>query len=158
MNRLMNCDNVVYSFRRFLASIMRAPRSHGFGVQSPFAFDFITEVVRRRGDDVEDAMLTDTVDNSKIEFVSPKTAFAYSSNTKRRLNKFYHRLSEFVGKHDEIERVYVVEGIHCCGDNCHQWTSLCKDEAVTVSFDVFDCGVAFRVANMYKNNYKVILL
>lgn len=158
MNRLMNCDNVVYSFRRFLASIMRAPRSHGFGVQSPFAFDFITEVVRRRGDDVEDATLTDSVDNSKIEFVSPKTAFAYSSNTKLRLYKFYHRLSEFVGKHDEIERVYVVEGIHCYGDNCHQWNSLCKDEAVTVSFDVFDCGVAFRVANMYKNNYKVILL
>lgn len=125
---------------RFIHSLARWPRSHGFGVQSPFAYRFVTEVVRSR---------------RKAE--QPEAFYRKFSTTNRRLLRFYARLYDFVRHEEGIDRVYVIEGIHADADTHALWQRLIALDKVVVSFDVYDCGVLFVEGKMPKFNYKVML-
>lgn len=125
---------------RLIHSFLRWPRSHGFGVQSPFAYRFVTEVVRSR---------------RKAE--QPEAFYRKFSTTNRRLLRFYARLYDFVRQEEGIDRVYVIEGIHADADTLALWQRLIALDKVVVSFDVYDCGVLFLEGKMTKFNYKVML-
>ena len=126
---------------RFFHSLIRWPRSHGFGVQSPFAFRFVTEVVRSR---------------SHVSL--PHAFYEAFSTSDRRLLRFYGRLYDFLIHEEGIDCVYVIEGIHADAASYALWCSLIKEERVVVSFDLYDCGVLFLDGKMPKFNYKVMLL
>lgn len=127
--------------RRFLYSILRWPRSHGFGVQSPFAFRFVTEVVRSRKNSVQ----------------LPSNFFDNFSTTDKRLLHFYGRLYDFLVHEEVVNRVYVIENIHANAESYALWKSLILSPKVVVSFDLYDCGVLFFDGKMPKFNYKVML-
>ena len=127
--------------RRFLYSILRWPRSHGFGVQSPFAFRFVTEVVRSRKNSVQ----------------LPSNFFDNFSTTDKRLLHFYGRLYDFMVHEEVVNRVYVIENIHANAKSYALWKALILSSKVVVSFDLYDCGVLFFDGKMPKFNYKVML-
>jgi hypothetical protein len=128
--------------RRFLYSILRWPRSHGFGVQSPFAFRFVTEVVRSRKNSVQ----------------LPSNFFDNFSTTDKRLLHFYGRLYDFMVHEEVVNRVYVIENIHANAKSYALWKALILSSKVVVSFDLYDCGVLFFDGKMPKFNYKVMLI
>lgn len=130
------------SIRRFLYSIIRWPRSHGFGVQSPFAFRFVTEVVR----------------SYKEPMNLPRSFYEYFSTSNTRLSRFYGRLYDFLTHEDMTDRVYVIENIHANADTYALWVDLIKENKVVVSFDLYDCGVFFLDGKMPNINYKVMLV
>lgn len=131
----------MYNIRRFFLSIFRWPRSHGFGVQSPFAYRFVTEVVRSR----------------RLPAGLPESLNGTFTTTNRRLLRFYGRLFDFLQHEDGVDSVYVVEGIHADAATRSLWQSLIVLDKVVVSFDLYDCGVLFLDGKMPKFNYKVML-
>ncbi len=127
--------------RRLFYSIIRWPRSHGFGVQSPFAFRFVTEVVR----------------SHRIPEHLPSGFYEQFSTKDKRLLSFYGRLYDFLIREKGLERVYVIEGIHDDAESYSLWMEIIQDEKVVVSFDLYDCGVLFFDGKLPKFNYKVML-
>lgn len=132
---------IMYDMHRFFHSIARWPRSYGFGVQSPFAFRFVTEVVRSR---------TQPSD-------LPESFYGTFTTSNRRLLRFYGRLYDFLQHEEGVDSVYIVEGIHADAATHSLWLSLIALDKVVVSFDLYDCGVLFLEGKMPKFNYKVML-
>ena len=133
--------SMIQSLRRFLYSIIRWPRSHGFGVQAPFAFAFVTQVVR-------DKQYHDFYESLDLD----------SDESTLRLRKFYLRLYYFLSLDHRFNEVYVIERIHSSERNFALWESVIQSSKVVVSFDLYDCGVLFLDGNMPKINYKVMLV
>ncbi len=132
---------MIKSLRRFFFSIVRLSRSHGFGIQSPFAFHFVTQVVR---------------DNKYHDYYS-----SIDSNFKGsalRLKKFYLRLLAFLSEEQCFNVVYIIEDIHSSDQTYALWESIIQSSKVVVSFDLYDCGVVILDGNMHKFNYKVMLV
>lgn len=132
---------MIESLCRFFYSIVRWPRSHGFGVQAPFAFTFVTQVVR----------------DKKYHDYYASLGSGYSGSVLR-LKKFYLRLFHFISLEERFSAVYVIEGIHSSGKTLALWESIIQSSKVVVSFDLYDCGVVFIDGNMPKFNYKVMLV
>ena len=132
---------MIDSFRRFFYSITRWPRSHGFGVQSPFAFLFVTQVVR-------DKKHYDFYDSLESDYIGSDL----------RLRKFYLRLFHFLNSDQRFNEVYVIEGIYSSKCTHALWESVIQSSKVVISFDLYDCGVVFLDGNMPKINYKVMLV
>ncbi len=132
---------MIESLRRFFYSIARLPRSHGFGIQSPFAFSFVTQVVRDKKHHDYYASLDPNYRDSVL-----------------RLSKFYLRLLDFLKEEERFNVVYVIEGIHLSNHTNALWQSIIQSNKVVVSFDLYDCGVVFVDGNMPKFNYKVMLV
>ena len=132
---------MIYDMHRFFHSVVRWPRSHGFGVQSPFAYRFVTEVVR----------------SHKQLTLIPQSFYDEFSTTNKKLLHFYGRLYDFLQHEDGINAVYVIEGIHADAATYLLWQSLITLDKVVVSFDLYDCGVLFLDGKMSKFNYEVML-
>ncbi len=132
---------MIKSLRRFFYSVIRLPRSNGFGIQSPFAFRFVTQVVR---------------DKRQHDYYSSLDSNYGDSDL--RLRKFYLRLLDFVNTEQCFDVVYVIEGIHLSDQTYALWESVIESRKVVVSFDLYDCGVVFLDGNMAKFNYKVMLV
>ena len=128
-------------FHRFFFSLIRWPRSHGFGIQAPFAFHFVTQVVR---------------DKNYYDFYESLDFCHHDSAL--RLRKFYLRLFNFLNSEQRFNEVYIIEGIHQSEANYALWKSVVQSSKVVVSFDLYDCGVVFLDGNMPKINYKVMLV
>ena len=126
--------------RRLFYSFIRFPRSCGFGVQSPFAYRFVTEVVR---------------DQNCYDYYA--TLDTHLLNHDLRLRKFYLRLFDFVSSGD-FGDVWVIEHIHSSRDSFQLWNTIITSGKVVVSFDVYDCGVIFLRGKMPKINYKIMLV
>ena len=129
------------SLRRFCFSVLRWPRSHGFGVQPPFAYTFITQVVR------------DKVHHDYYESLGE-----HYHRSSFRLQRFYLRLFNFLNEDQCFNSVYVIEDIHASTETLSLWESVVKSPKVVVSFDLYDCGVIFVEGKMPKFNYKVMLV
>lgn len=184
---------------RFFHSLVRWPQSHGFGVQSPFAYRFIKDIVRV------------TLPYYAYETLAKK--YPNENRNRLRLLRFYLRLSNYLQakvwvennlktedydyinagcKHSGIyssnpnpdvaildivdsdytyyeqlleslliklseKSVLVIENIHCNRLAKRLWLKIRSDSRVGVTFDLYDCGLAFFNLNMYKTNYKVML-
>lgn len=134
---------MLYAFRRFWASIIRAGNSKGFGIQSPFAFEFVTKVVRAK--------------KSK-GFHTGHSLQSNGLKTEIRLRRFYSRLLEYLNEKGVVDKLVIIEDIHRDSSSYKLWKEIIEDEFVTVSFDLYDCGVLFFDKKWYKCNYKVMLL
>lgn len=132
-----------YSLRRFIFSVKRLGASHGFGIQSPFAYQFVTEVVRDKKYHGEYSCLQHGNRNH---------------GQRIRLQKFYVRLTNYLNTKETLGDVVVVEGIHESKQAYLMWREVIKMEKVGVSFDLYDCGVVFFDKRMHKINYEVMLV
>lgn len=122
---------------------MRFGASHGFGIQSPFAFQFVMEVVR-------DRRKYEGYDSLEVQYGLTGQAV--------RLQKFYYRLLRYLERKDGLGSVIIVEGIHRNGERQKIWREIIASENVGVSFDLYDCGVVFLDSKVHKRNYKVMLV
>lgn len=134
-------EGMNYAIRRFLVSVVRASRSRGFGIQSPFAYRFVRDVVRNAGKYDTDA------EHCRQE----------GSVRQQRLRRFYARLLCYLNEKGNLGKVVVIEDIHRNRHRYRMWCDVVSDERVGVTFDLYDCGVVFFDQKMYKRNYKVML-
>lgn len=134
---------MMYTLSRLVASVARFWPSCGFGIQSPFAFGFVKDVVRDRG---------------RHEGYAALEARYGRTGEAVRLRKFYHRLLGYLERKGDLGTVVIIEGIHRDGETRRLWREVIASEKVGVSFDLYDCGIVFFDTKMHKRNYKVMLV
>lgn len=138
--------------------IRRMGKARGFGIQSPWAYAFVTEVIGERWpyyayDDI----------NSRYP------------RRERKRQRLYHRICNFVHGHRmyiaDISQptdvllclcrmaadkgVVVVENIHRDSDSSSRWLALRDSPEVGITFDLYDLGICFLDRKIFKQHYKL---
>ena len=138
--------------------IRRMGKSRGFGIQSPWAYTFVTEVIGER---------------------NPYYAYAdidkrYPRNQRKR-QRLYHRIQNFAYPHrtyitniahsEDILRqlcrmaaphgIVIIEDIHRDKTSREQWLALRDSEIVGITFDLYDFAICFMDRQIHKQHYKL---
>lgn len=108
----------------FLYRIFRLPCSHGFGIQSPFAFNFVTKVVRGKAVDSQFEVKSLSKDDRKIASLCSRIMRAYDYNS------YYEMLDSSVSFASFMNNDHLVNYTH------H------KDASVKIDFAVVDLRIA----------------
>lgn len=140
--------------------ISRIGKSRGFGIQSPWAYSFVTEVIGER---------------------LPYYAYAdidrrCSTRRQRKQQRLYHRIRNFVYPHhvhvldisvdsDSVIRTLfqvasphdavILENIYDDDDTRRRWHQLQQWPEVGVTFDLYDIAICFLDRDIYKQHYKL---
>ena len=151
---------MIFNIREFL---QRVGKSRGFGIQSPWAFRFVTEVVADKWryyayEDIENRFpkryeqkyqkLLFRIRN----FVYPDKLLVIPITTVTPEN--LPNILCQVGKKGAI----VVEGIRESKDSLYKWEKLKKHEEIGVTFDMYSFAVCFLDREIYKQHYKLNFL
>lgn len=139
--------------------IRRIGKARGFGIQSPWAYSFVTEVIGER---------------------SPYYAYddinrRYHSRKERKRQRLYHRVCNFMYGHrlyitdmqhpDEIllqlcsmaneDGAVIIEGIHRDKRCSQRWEMLKENELIGITFDLYDIAICFLDRKIIKQHYKL---
>ena len=143
--------------------LLRIGKSKGFGIQSPWAYRFVREVVAERWryyayDDIERC---------------------YPSRYERKYQKFLFRLRNYVSPHtvmvcdirsltpeslsDAIlscgpHGAVVIEGIRYDKSTLALWRSITLRSDIGITFDMYSFAVCFLDGEIYKQHYKLNFL
>ena len=185
--------------KHFCYTIIRFGQSHGFGVQSPFAYRFVKDIVRESYPYYAYSTLAEKYPEQKknrlrlLRFFLRLSNFLQSkvivSNNVKSVDLDYFRAgfkpASLFSSHDNPDvvllqsidndfeyyqrflednivkmsdkSVLIIEDIQT--NRCARalWRKVIRDNRVGVTFDLYDCGVAFFNLKMNKNNYKLML-
>lgn len=142
--------------------LSRIGKAHGFGIQSPWAYSFVVDVIGER----------------LPYYAYGEIDSRCSSRRERKLQRLYHRIRNFVsgnpfvvvdisktGNMDILRMcreaspkgVVAVENIYANADCRDRWQQLKDSDLVGVTFDLYDVGICFLDRNIYKQHYKLNL-
>lgn len=133
---------ILHSLHRLLARQLRRPRSRGYGVQSPWAYRFLREVIMAREGDDRTTALEERLQH-RCGTVRHLTADTADELLEQWLNEA------------RPPEVLVAGDIHRSAIMRRRWRQLLKDSRVGVTFDCYDFGLAFFDRKMHKRTYKV---
>ena len=139
--------------------ISRIGKSRGFGIQSPWAYRFVTEVIGER------------LPYYAYEDIDKEC----STGRERKYRKLLLRISNFVypakleliDVHDDDESLsaaiedagvsgaVVIERINADEAAKASWERIKDDERIGVTFDLYDVGICFLDREIYKQHYKL---
>lgn len=135
--------------------LRRIRHRKGYGVHSPFAFDFIKQVLEEH-----DAYYAYSEMDSRLKWWQH---FRY-----RRHQHLLFRLRNFwtadkgeilVESAGDAEQVQMHEGLMLVLTDIHryrgEWKQVRRSPQVTVTFDLYDIGIAFCLARLNKQDYIV---
>lgn len=140
--------------------LKRVGKAKGFGIQSPWAFRFVTEVVAERWryyayEDIE-KQFPKRYEQKYQKLLFRIRNFVYpdkllvmplDSITAENLQD----LPRQVGKKGAI----VVEGLRESKESLSKWEKLKAREEIGVTFDMYSFAVCFFDRNIYKQHYKL---
>ena len=133
--------------------ISRWWHSFGFGIQSPWAYSLVTDVICER---------LPYYDYERIDR-------EYKSRRERRRQKLYLRIRNRFprcrfysiddlsqGRGDVLtDEVFVLTGIRNSSEAYKCWIQLRDSDAVGVTFDLYDLALCFPEEGRYKQHYKL---
>lgn len=133
--------------------ISRWWHSFGFGIQSPWAYSLVTDVICER---------LPYYDYERIDR-------EYKSRRERRRQKLYLRIRNRFprcrfysiddlsqGRGDLLtDEVFVLTGIRNSSEAYKCWIQLRDSDAVGVTFDLYDLALCFPEEGRYKQHYKL---
>ena len=135
--------------------LRRIRHRNGYGVHSPFAFNFIKQVLEEH-----DAYYAYSVMDSRLRWWQ---RFRY-----RRHQHLLFRLHNFwtadkgaisVESAKDAGQVHFREGLMLVLTDIHkyrgEWAQVRRSPQVTVTFDLYDMGIAFCLARLNKQDYIV---
>lgn len=131
-----------YYLWRTLARQLRRPRTRGYGVQSPWAYRFLREVVT--GKEGADRGLPFA---ERLERRCGRVWTADASTPAAAL--------EAILRTAQSPEVLLVVGIKRTRAARRLWRQLVSDARTGVAFDCFDFGLIFFDLKLYKRKYKV---
>lgn len=190
---------MLFRLKHFCYTFIRFGQSHGFGVQSPFAYRFVKDIVRESYPYYAYSTLAEKYPDQKrnrlrlLRFYLRLSNFLQSkvivSNEIKSIDLDYFRAgckaASLFSSHvkpdlvllqsidDDIEyyqrflednivkmsdkSVLIIEDIHLNSSARDLWSKVIKDFRVGVTFDLYDCGIAFFDLKMHKYNYTLML-
>jgi hypothetical protein len=138
-------------------NISRWWHSMGFGIQSPWAYSFVKDVIGEKSSYYG----YDRIDRE------------YQSKRERRRQKLYLRLrnrypncriyslehlqqlSDAGAEGIRCDEVFVLEGIRTSRSAFNTWLRLRDSDAVGITFDLYDIAICFPRDNKFKQHYKL---
>ena len=140
--------------------LCRIGKSKGFGIQSPWAYCFVKDVITETlpyyiYKDIEAKYV------GKKEQKKQKLYFRVRNFIKRKeLNVFdmnensLEDINNFMMKHTDCVAI-IVEGIFDSADTKDKWNRLKESELVGVTFDLYDFAICFQPSKLIKQHYKM---
>lgn len=144
---------------RIIEYLSRIGHARGFGIQSPWAYSFVTEVIGEKWP----------------YYAYEEIDRRYKRRGERRRQKLYYRICNFVYG----SRVYVTDLRHVTNDDilllaekaspggvliieniydretAGRWQRLKEQEFIGVTFDLYDFAICFLDRSIYKQHYKL---
>ncbi len=145
---------------RIIDYISRIGKARGFGIQSPWAYSFVTDVLMER------------LPYYGYERIDRE----YATEYERKREKLLHRLRNYCHYGDVLiidittfgrhalpalcrrvthADVLVVENIYESEDAYEKWVALRDSDAIGITFDLRSMAVCFARDNKYKQHYKL---
>lgn len=144
----------------FKEYIQRIGKARGFGIQSPWAFSFVTEIIGER---------------------LPYYAYAdidstYSSARERKFQKLVLRVRNFVYPHPLVieslsaldaaaldaiveecgtNGAFILQDIYATPQAQERWQAVKADNRVGITFDLYDFAICFLDRDIYKQHYRL---
>lgn len=139
--------------------IRRMGKSKGFGIQSPWAYSFVTEVIGER------------LPYYAYEEIDRR----YKTRKQRKRQRLYHRICNHAYGHrvyitdirhsDETllqlcrmakeKGVVIIENIYRDSESKKRWESIRDNELVGITFDLYDFAICFLDRKIHKQHYKL---
>lgn len=142
----------------FREYIKRIGKARGFGIQSPWAFSFVTEVIGER----LPYYAYDDIDRR------------YASARERRFQKLVLRVRNFVYPHslviedaasiDTLDSIakecgtkgaFILRGIYASPQAAETWQNVKADDRIGITFDLYDFAICFLDRDIYKQHYRL---
>ncbi|MDO5446908.1 MAG: hypothetical protein Q4F34_03920 [Prevotellaceae bacterium] len=122
---------------RIIRYVKGIGHSRGYGIQSPFAYNFIK------------ALRENKASGNKTESLINHITATYGERV------IIADATEAIHMHVNGNTVLVVKGIYQTKQTYNYWHDLCESKRVTASFDLYYLGVAFFEQGLSKKNYIV---
>jgi len=140
--------------------LSRIGKSRGFGIQSPWAYSFVKDVIMEK--------------LPYYEYEEIENAFPNKKECKKQ--KLYFRIRNFVHNQNfnimnaiddtfesiknvalanNGEGVIVIENIYYSAEINEKWESIRDSEFIGITFDLYDFAICFMPNTMYKQHYKL---
>lgn len=162
----------MYKFKAYLKHLITATDQHG--VHSPFVFEFVTNCLYKKSPfrvpkshevllkiipffSIEQLKIVSK--DSKIKKLVQKQ-FGLNTNEKGALDLIYQdiprrNLLSTHQKNIHNDTVILIENIHKNKGATYIWKALKQDGTVTVSIDMFYCGLLFFRKEQVKEHFKI---
>ena len=140
--------------------ISRIGKSRGFGIQSPWAYNFVRDVIFEK----------------RPYYIYSEIDKQFSGRKERKKQKLYFRVRNFVNNKNfsvqdisdinisdikniseqyNGEGVIIIENIYSSSANSDKWLQIKNSEHIGITFDLYFCSICFMPNNMYKQHYKL---
>ena len=123
--------------RLFIRYIKAIGHSRGFGIQSPFAYNFIKDLRSVKKSKTKSESIINHIKRKYGERVIIADASAAMTEA---------------GRANE-QTILVVKGIYKNKQSHRVWQTLCKEKKATVTFDLYHLGIIFFEQGLSKKNY-----
>ena len=128
---------------RALRKIMGMGHRWGFGVQSPYAYNFVKILFQEdkalRKLDKQTQLITKIRKSCKEEIA----IFQPSE---------YDKIMQYVNTHTDNTLV-IVKDIYCCRENYRNWKKLLPKDSIRMTFDLYYIGVLAIRKGLYKKDF-----
>lgn len=138
--------------------IRRMGKARGFGIQSPWAYSFVTEVIGER-----------------MPYYAYEDINSRYPRRQRKRQRLYHRISNFAHPNrvyitdiqhpDDIilqlcrmatdRGVVVIENIYRDKASRQRWLQLRDADEIGITFDLYDFAICFLDRKIHKQHYKL---
>lgn len=139
--------------------LCRVGKSKGFGIQSPWAYSFVKDVI-----------------TEQLPYYAYEEMEEHYSGEELKRKKLYFRVRNFI-KRDELHVfdlnkiplsyiesfleeepdcvAFVVEGMFANENTLDEWRRIKELKSVGVTFDLYDFAICFLASDLYKQHYKL---
>ena len=150
------------NYKRYWIWLKRFRHRKGYGVHSPFAFDFITRVIygkvtpeerKRLQADVKFCKEARRVRELVYRLKKESTFFGYANYPHNPLyiNKVYDEVAASMSP----KAIFVINGIYKNNEMKETWQRLIHDERSGITFDLYELGIILFDKKITKQDYIV---
>ena len=137
---------MIHKLQRFLAYLTRIPRTRGFGIQSPWSYQFVQTVVRPNNPPDFEQRLQQYL---AAQGIQPDEVLRIDS-----LQINSQQCKEFLQQNNP-KRLLIVDNIHSTKQHYSIWEKLVERQEVVVSFDLWKLGLCFFLNTTTKQHYRI---
>lgn len=140
--------------------LSRIGKSKGFGIQSPWAYSFVKDVITEKLPyykyDEIDKQYKDKKTRKRQKLYFRVSNYLHNKNLLI-IKLSSHSLNDIIPICNELgsEGVIILEDIYASEESKAKWFELRDSNYIGITFDLYFCAICFMPNGMYKQHYKL---